>query len=297
MNKIIVEVGSTCTKVNKFNGKIIEKLEGKTIQLKKHYNEDKKLRESDVVELISSINDLKNISQDIYVCGTSIFRTLNDTERKEFLNRFKKETGYEFNIISQEKENELTVFGTTRYVKDKVCVFIGGGGSTEIAIYDKEIKESINSKVGVIDVMQEFPDLAENFATTDLEAVKNFIKERLNLPKETVKEKADILILAGGGHEKFARHSGIKYEANTLYEDDASPIMMDIETRKSETERYYRAISLDEIRNRVNDPNWWYATRAMSAFALLVAEEIGAEYIVPTDIAMVYGILDKKDEI
>lgn len=293
MNKIIVEVGSTCTKVDKFDGKIIEKLEGKTIQFKKHYNEDKKLRESDVVELISSINDLKNISQDIYVCGTSIFRTLNDTERKEFLNRFKKETGYEFNIISQEKENELTVFGTTRYVKDKVCVFIGGGGSTEIAIYDKGIKESINSKVGVIDVMQEFPDLAENFATTDLEIVKNFIKARLNLPKE----KADILILAGGGHEKFARHSGIKYETNTLYKDEASPIMMDIETRKSETERYYRAISLDEIRNRVNDSDWWYATRAMSAFALLVAEEIGAKYIVPTDIAMVYGILDKKDEI
>lgn len=293
MNKIIVEVGSTCTKVDKFDGKIIEKLEGKTIQFKKHYNEDKKLRESDVVELISSINDLKNISQYIYVCGTSIFRTLNDTERKEFLNKFKKETGYEFNIISQEKENELTVFGTTRYVKDKVCVFIGGGGSTEIAIYDKGIKESINSKVGVIDVMQEFPDLAENFATTDLETVKNFIKVRLNLPKE----KADILILAGGGHEKFARHSGIKYETNTLYKDEASPIMMDIETRKSETERYYKVISLDEIRNRVNDPDWWYATRAMSAFALVVAEEIGAKYIVPTDIAMVYGILDKKDEL
>ena len=293
MNKIIVEVGSTCTKVDKFDGKIIEKLEGKTIQFKKHYNEDKKLRESDVGELISSINDLKNISQDIYVCGTSIFRTLNETERKKFLNRFKKETGYEFNIISQEKENELTVFGTTRYVKDKVCVFIGGGGSTEIAIYDKGIKESINSKVGVIDVMQEFPDLAENFATTDLETVKNFIKARINLPKE----KADILILAGGGHEKFARHSGIKYETNTLYKDETSPIMMDMETRKTETERYYKAISLDEIRNRVNDPDWWYATRAMSAFALVVAEEIGAKYIVPTDIAMVYGILDKKDEL
>lgn len=135
----------------------------------------------------------------------------------------------------------MTVFGTTRCAKDKVCVFIGGGGSTEIAIYDKEIKESVNTKIGVIDVMQEFPDLAENFATTNLETVKNFVKERLNLPKE----KADILILAGGGHEKFARYSGIKYEKNTLYEDKASPIIMDIETRKSETERYYREISLD----------------------------------------------------
>ena len=286
-----MEVGSTCTKVDKFNGKNVEKLEGKTIQFKKHYNEDKKLRESDVNELIESIKELKNISKDIYVCGTSIFRTLNDLEKNTFLEKFKNETGYNFNIISQERENELTVFGTTRFVQDKVCVFIGGGGSTEISVYDNGIKESVNSKIGVIDVMQKFPDLAENFATTNLETVKTFIKERLNLPKE----KADILILAGGGHEKFARYSGIKYEENTLYKDEASSIMMDIETRKSETERYYKSISLDEIRTRVNDPDWWYATRAMCAFVLVVAEEIGAKYIVPTDIAMVYGILDKEE--
>lgn len=293
MEKIIVEVGSTCTKVDKFNEKNLEKIEGKTIQFKKHYNEDKKLRESDIVELIKSIQELKAISEDIYVCGTSIFRSLDDLEKNSFLERFKRETGYNFNIISQEKENELTVFGTTRFVNDKVCVFIGGGGSTEIAIYDKEIKESVNTKIGVIDVMQEFSDLADNFATTNLETVKAFIKERLNLPKE----KADILILAGGGHEKFARYSGIKYEENTLYNDEASPIMMDIETRKSETERYYKSISLDEIKAKVNDPDWWYATRAMSAFVLVVAEEIGAKYIVPTDIAMAYGIWENIKKI
>ena len=288
MDKIIVEVGSTCTKVDKFDGNNIQKLEGVTIQFKKHYNEDKCLRESDIKELIKSVNGLKSISKDIYVCGTSIFRTLGNTEKEKFLERFKNETGYDFNIIFQENENELTVFGATRFVNDKVCVFIGGGGSTEIAIYDKEIKESVNTKVGVIDVMQEFPDLAEDYATTELETVKAFIKERLNLPKE----KADILILAGGGHEKFARYSGIKYEENILYKDSASPIMMDIETRKKDTERYYNSISLDEIRERVKDPDWWYATRAMSAFALVVAEAIDAKYIVPTDIAMAYGILE-----
>lgn len=292
MDKIIVEVGSTCTKVDKFDGNIMQKLEGKTIQFKKNYNEDKCLRESDVNELIESINELKNLSEDIYVCGTSIFRTLKEDEKNIFLNKFKKETGYNFNIIPQEKENELTVYGTTRFVNEKVCVFIGGGGSTEITIYDNEIKESVNSKIGVIDVMQAFPDLAENYATTDLSNVKEFIKERLNLPKQ----KADILILAGGGHEKFARFSGIKYENNTLYKDSASPIMMDIKTRISETERYYKSISLDDIRSKVKDPDWWYATRAMSAFALVVAEEIGAKYVVPTDIAMAYGILNNKEK-
>ena len=291
MNKIIVEVGSTCTKIDKFDGDNIEKLEGKTIQFKKHYNEDKSLRENDIKELIKVINELKSISDDIYVCGTSVFRILDDIEKDKFLKRFKNETGYDFNIISQEKENELTVFGATRFVNEKVCVFIGGGGSTEIAIYDKGIKESVNTKIGVIDVMQEFPDLAENYAITDLEKVKAFIKERLNLPRQT----ADILILSGGGHEKFARFSGIKYEENMLYKDNASPIMMDIETRKRETERYYKEISLDEIRKRVSDPDWWYATRAMAAFVLVVAEAIGAQYIIPTDIAMVYGILNKGE--
>lgn len=289
MNKIIVEVGSTCTKIDKFDGENIERLKEKTIQLKKHYGEDKCLRESDIKELIKSIHELKSISNDIYVCGTSIFRTLDNQEKSNFLNRFKNETGYDFHIISQEEENQLTVYGATRFVKDKVCVFIGGGGSTEIAIYNNEIKESVNSKIGVIDVMQQFPDLAENFATSNIEVVKTFIRQRLNLPKE----KADILILSGGGHEKFARLSGIKYENNTLYNDKASPIMMDMETRKIETDRYYKAISLDEIRKRVNDPDWWYATRAMCAFVLVVAEEIGAKYIVPTDIAMVYGILER----
>ena len=131
-------------------------------------------------------------------------------------------------------------------------------------------------------------NLADDIAKTDINTVMDFIKQRLNLPKE----KSDILILSGGGHEFFARNSGIKYEGNTLYEDKASPIMMDIETRKKESIRYYKEISLDEIRNRVDDPDWWYATRAMCAFVLVVAEEIGAKYIVPTDIAMVYGIIN-----
>ena len=84
MNKIIVEVGSTCTKIDRYDGNKIEKLEGKTIQFKKHYNEDNCLRESDVKELIETINDLKAVSKDIYICGTSIFRSLDDEEKNSF---------------------------------------------------------------------------------------------------------------------------------------------------------------------------------------------------------------------
>ena len=38
--------------------------------------------------------------EDIYICGTSIFRNLNVEEKESFLSRFKKETEFDFNIIS-----------------------------------------------------------------------------------------------------------------------------------------------------------------------------------------------------
>lgn len=292
MDKIIVEVGSTVTKIDRYDGDKINRLNSITIQFKKNYSKDKKLDVNDVEQLINVINDLKEISTDIYICGTSIFRSLEDTQRKEFLNYFKEKTGYDFDIISQEKENELTVLGTVRNINKKVAIFIGGGGSTEIAIYDNGIKEMVNSQIGVIDVMNKYPDLGEDLATTELSVVKEYIKDKLKFPQG----KADILILAGGGHEKFARGSGITYETNTLFNDESQPIMMSVENRIKDTKRYYKEISLDNIRNNEKDPNWWYATRAMSAFVLDVAEELSAKYIIPTDISMVYGILNENTE-
>ena len=289
MEKVIIEVGSTCTKVDLYDGEKVTRIGNYTIEFKRNYKKENKLEENDVKRLIDIVKELQEKYNNIYVCGTSIFRSLTEMQRKEFLERFVNETNIEFDIIDPEKENVLTVLGATQKVNERVAVFVGGGGSTEIAIYENEIKEMVNTPIGVMDAMAKFSDLGDDLATTDLEEVKKFVKENLQLPKQ----KADVLILAGGGHLFFALNSGVKYEKNTLYKDELAPIMMDINLRKQETIRYYKEISLDEIRKKVEDPNWWYATRAMCAFALVVAEEIEAKYIVPTDITMVYGLLDK----
>lgn len=287
--RLIIEVGSTNTKVDIYDGKKVERLDEITILFKKNYKELHHIKEEDINILIEKILKLKEKYNNIYICGTSIFRELEATEKEKFQSEFKKRTGLEFNIISQAEENEYTVLGATRFTKEKACVFVGGGGSTEISIFDDKIIESSGTKLGVMDIMNIFPGLDHDTSTCSLEEVMNYIEERLNVPKN----KADILILAGGGHEMFARNSGIKYEDNTLYEDDCAPIMMDIETRIKETKRYYESISLDEIKSRVDNPAWWYATRAMCAFVLVVAKKIEAKYVVPTNISMVYGLLDK----
>lgn len=287
MEKIIVEVGSTVTKFDKYDGKTIERIGSKTIEFKKNYKKDDKLDNRDVETLINLVKELQKKYNNIYVCGTSIFRSLTKKQKKEFLNTFYNETKIVFEIINQDRENELTVLGATKNVPERVAVLVGGGGSTEIAIYDNGIKEMVNSEIGVIDLMDKYPDLANHLATTDVEEVKKTIREKLSLPKQ----KVETLILAGGGHLYFALNSGMSYEENKLYSDKLQPIIMNTETRIKDTRRYYKEISLDEIRKRVDDPNWWYATRAMCAFVLVVAEELGAKYIVPTDISMVNGLI------
>ena len=288
MDKLIIEVGSTVTKVDLYDGEKVENVEEKTIWFKKHYKENNRLNINDIEELIKLVKEKKEEYENIYVCGTSVFRALDEESKKAFLDFFLENTGVEFHIISQDEETIYTVIGATKNIKQKVGVFIGGGGSTEIAVCENgKIIEMANTKMGVMDVMDKFPDLSEDIAKTDVETVRSFIKEKLNLPQN----KVDILILAGGGHLKFALNSGINYESNTLFKDEDEPIMMSIETRKKDTQKYFKEISLDEIRNRVSDPKWWYATRAMTAFVLEAAENMDVKYIVPTNIPMIYGII------
>jgi len=287
MNKIIVEVGSTVTKSDKYDGKNIERIGSKTIEFKKNYKKDSELATDDIKTLIDLVKELQEKYDDVYVCGTSIFRTLTEEQKKEFLDNFYDETKIVFEIIDAVRENELTVLGATKNVVGSVAVLVGGGGSTEISIYDKSIKEMVNSDIGVMDIMDKYPDLADDLATTDIDEVMKTIREKLNLPKQ----KVETLILAGGGHLYFALNSGISYKENDLYGDKLQPIFMDIKTRINDTEKYYKEISLDGIRKRVDDPAWWYGTRAMCAFVLVVAEELGAKHIVPTDISMVNGLV------
>ena len=288
MEKIVIEVGSTCTKVDGYDGESIIHLDTVPIEFKKHYLENNNIIEQDIIDLVKLVNKYKEKYETniIFVCGTSVFRNLKECEKEEFLNRFKIETKLSFNIITQEDENLLTVKGATKNVKDAV-VFVGGGGSTEISYYNEEIKEMSYNKFGVMDVLKVFPDLAEDYATTSLETIMDYNEERIKIPDV----ESDIIILAGGGHEYFAKTSGIRYSDNVLYKDKYEGIMMNIYERVEDTQKYYTDISLDEIRSRVDEPKWWYCTRAMCAFVLVVAKKVNAKYIVPTDISMIHGIM------
>ena len=59
MIKIIVEVGSTVTKIDKVIGEKIEHLQTLTLWLKKNYKKENKFLEEDIRTLISKVKELK----------------------------------------------------------------------------------------------------------------------------------------------------------------------------------------------------------------------------------------------
>jgi len=288
----IVEIGSTNTKAYKYEKGTLINLGFKTIEFKKNYIVDSCITLSDITLLSQFINSVFDANTKIYVYATSVFRDLSLHEIATFETELRSNSPIEsFNVVSAKKENEYTVFGAINNISlvEDICVFVGGGGSTEISICrDGRIIEMVNSDVGVTDITKAFPDLSESYATTGIDIVTRYITERLCVPSN----KAKYIVLAGG--DFLLRYVNAKYPIaeNTLFTSKNHPFTVSyLENNKFE-DLYYHKISLDDLRKCTPDnPKWWNGTRAMCAFTNAVALAVGAEIIIPTKISMIYGIV------
>lgn len=290
MKYTVVEVGSTNTKAYYVNDTEVSDAGFKTIEFKNHYKVNNQLDENDKKELIDFINSLDN--DNVYVFGTSIFRKLNDDQRNEWLKEFKSKTKHDFRIVSSDEENEYTVYGAVANTKydGNIAVMIGGGGSTELAIVkDGKIIESANSNFGAMDTSDMFPDIKKHIAITDYDEMVSKTKELVNVPKN----KADILILAGGDYIYFYEELNYPVEKNKFYDNDLQPYAIDIETMDKFDRDFFYNIDLEEVCKRTNNDAWWRGTRGMRLCVKSLADILDAKYIIPTRINMIYGIMEQ----
>jgi len=290
---IIIEVGSTNTKTHLYEDKLKD-LGMITIEFKNNYRLNKKIMESDLEKLYLHIEKLKKYNCPIYVFGTSIFRNLENLERGNFLKNFKTNTNIDFNIVTQEMENELTVYGVISGInyKGRIAVMIGGGGSTEVSIIDnKKIIETANNNYGANDVCDRFPDINEDTATSIYEDMLNDMYDITKIPEN----KSEILVLAGGDYLKFYETLKYPLKVNKFYHDLRQPWVMDYLEMEEYDEDYFYHKSLLEVQNEhFEERGWWNgATRGSRICVSAVAKALGAKYIIPTKISMVYGIIEK----
>lgn len=82
MNKIIIEVGSTNTKIDIFDEEKVKRLEEITIPFKQNYKKNNLIVKSDADTLVNKINELKKKYKDIYMYVAQVFLGIYKMKKK-----------------------------------------------------------------------------------------------------------------------------------------------------------------------------------------------------------------------
>lgn len=120
----------------------------------------------------------KNVNE-IIIVGTMMLR--NAANSSEFLNLVKDNTGLDINIISGEREAELSYLSTLTGFEfsNNLIVFDTGGGSTEFVFGDKSnINKKFSLNIGAVNIFEEFFN-RENISKEDIEVVIRSIESEL----------------------------------------------------------------------------------------------------------------------
>lgn len=287
----IIEIGSSNTKTHVYdNGKVI--YNGvMTIEFKKNYAIDKKIVKDDLNKLYEIIEEVLEYTKNIYIFGCSIFRLISDDELKEINDTLSEKYGLKIRVVSQEEEALYTAYGCYNDIEynGNIGIFIGDGGSVElIVVNNKEIVEKKYLNFGVVDITNKFETLKDDIAKCSFEEVTSYIDSLIG----DLEIKCDVLILAGGDHPFWYNSAHYKLKENILYNNDKQKYMLGIRT-SDKYDRDCLKISLDEIKNNSNNPLWFNGARAMKMLTNVIAHRVHAKYIVPTNINMEDGLVDK----
>ena len=257
----IIEIGSNNTKTHIYEDEKLVYENTTTIEFKKNYKIENKINDNDVNLLYNVINNALNYTKNINIYGCSIFRNISKEELKEINNQLNYKYGLKIEVVSQEDEANYTALGCYNDIdyKGNICVFIGGGGSTElIFVNNKKIIDKKYYNFGVVDITNKFDTLKNDIPDCSFNDVYNYVSELIN----DINIKADVLILAGGDHLYWYNNAEYKLLDNTLYKNDKQKYMITA-NMSDNYDRNALETSLDRIRENSDNPKWFDGSRAM----------------------------------
>lgn len=284
----IIEIGSNNTKTHVYENDSVIYDSNVTIEFKKNYKLENKIKEEDFNKLVDVIKDTLKYTSELHVYGCSIFRNLSEEELSSINSKLDELFGINIEVVSQEDEANYTALGCYNDIdyNDNICIFIGGGGSVELIFVNKG--EVVNKKYydfGVVDITNTFESLKDDVPSVTFDEVYNYIDSKIG----DIDFKADVLILAGGDHLYWYNNARYELIENSLYKSLSQPFMLTKEMSDS-YDHDALVTSLDRIRNNSDNPLWFDGSRAMKVITNLISHKVDAKYIIPTRINMEDGI-------
>lgn len=284
----IIEIGSNNTKTHIYeNSKVIYD-KTTTIEFKKNYKSNGPIIDEDLEKLYKEIGKALEYTENIHIYGCSIFRNISDTELEQIRDTLKDKFNLTIEVVSQEDEANLTAMGCYQSINydGPLCIFIGGGGSIElIFVKNKEVFGHKFYNFGVVDITSKYPELKEDIPKVTFDEVTEYVDSLIG----DLEYKATAIILSGGDHLYWFNNALYEMDDNTLYISDRQKYM--IKTEKIDIyDHDMMTSSLDNIRDRSDNPTWFDGSRAMRIIANLITHKIGANIVIPTNINMEDGL-------
>ena len=287
----IIEIGSNNTKTHIYENENLIYENSTTIEFKKNYLKENKIYENDLKKLFNLIAEVKAYTENTHVYGCSIFRNIKKEELDGINSKLKDKFNVEIEVVSQEDEASLTALGCYSNInyEGNICVFIGGGGSTElIFVNNGNVIDKKYYDFGVVDITNKFTSLKNDVPDCTFDEVYNYINELIG----EVDLKSDVLILAGGDHFYWYNNARYELKENTIYINENQKYM--ITTNVSDKyDRDALVTSLDRVRQNSDNPKWFDGSRAMKVTTNLISHKVEAKYIIPTKINMEDGLKNK----
>lgn len=285
MEKVIIDIGSGKTKsyIIDENNQIMPLYE-QIIGLKEGYDYTSGLAIEHKIILFNTINKIKSMAEGrpIHIYATSVFRTMSDDIRSEFIKEFYNETGLEFNVVSSERESELMTMAVKNLVLDEpylvTCI---GNGSTEMNIMRNGlVVESVNIEFAKADLIKAFPALKDEICNVDLIQLENFVEKNMKFPKL----KSDYAIILGFNNLSKSRACDFKLLDNLFFKESSIPVYLDYQQFVVETIKLFKTFHLE---------NYIEIFRAHCIIVKCILQKIQAKYCFPTNLNMIDGIVEE----
>ena len=299
MEKIIVDLGSGSIKTYIVNEKKeINMIYKETIMFKSHFSKEEGINKEDKGKLINALNYIKTIKEniEIHTYATSVFRLLTKTQLDELKKEVKERTGIELNVVTQEQEGKYIqkAVGNIPEFKEPYLIFCVGGGSTEFTVIENgEVKEQVLEEFAVGNVLNKFPQTKENVTNVTFDEMLDYINQNY---KKFPSTKCKYAIFTGS-HYTYNKVVGNKMQKNDFFDRKDIPTYITTEQYKKYSKDTVENRKLDDLKKLYpQDPKFMDGARASVTIISYILDRIGAEYIFPTDLNMIDGIVNELFE-
>ncbi len=289
-----IDLGSSTIKVYCYLNEL-KLIEEHSIHFKDGFSCDRGFSSSILEELFAYFDQLvKKYSlkyENTFIYATGIFRNLSDEKQCDMLKEFNSRFDLHFNIISHGIENYyLGCAMQNDYRDNKVLIINMGGKTTELVTFvGKELVDRKNLNVGVGDILNVFCKINEKYSEEKIEEIEEFVSKRIG--DISLDSDYDCAIFTGG-EERFEKLTGFHLVQNTLFDDGIHNYMISIDDYIKDTEKVFYKMSMDELYQFMPcNPKWMDGARAGAVLPLVLFKMAHIQWIVPSDLNLIHGVI------